>query len=281
MCIIRGYFNNIKQEGIMAFVRKKASPSCFVANKGEESVKAALLLTSAKRRFVVRITGGCGYMSTEDAQGMESLFADAFRGYAGGIIYGGTRMYDRQERPLRVVPGITEIVPRIRDENEGVVTLGITPRRSDIVFHPEFGLVVTDGPEEDYVTVVHPDQDSCLIVQKSVDKGADWIDEAYESQSIVDHLRTFAKFDSLLLCYNGGSVTEQEILFTAENGWPVLLVRGSGRKSDEYANDTRFLTKHPNVCVAENNILSIRRQLYLLGALDEDVMSAEMLRMIQ
>ena len=44
-------------------------PSLYMQNKGEKSVKIALRLTSAPSRVVVRITGGCGNMSVNDAAG--------------------------------------------------------------------------------------------------------------------------------------------------------------------------------------------------------------------
>src|SRR3989338_5675974 len=54
-------------------------PSLFVKNQGDRSVKIALRLTTARNRVVVRLTGGCGYMSAEDARDFLSLFADADR----------------------------------------------------------------------------------------------------------------------------------------------------------------------------------------------------------
>ena len=67
--------------------------------------------------------------------------------------------------------------------------------------------------------------------------------------------------------YKGGSVTEKEIVKTAQLGWPILLINGSGRKTEEYANNTEFLHKFPNVHVAENTAKSLKEKLFVLEAL--------------
>lgn len=240
-------------------------PSLYIKRVGETSTKAELRLTTAAHRFVVRFTGGCGYMSAEDAQGLYALFQEAFQGFAGAILYGGTRMVDRND-PSIVVPGITEIPPLIWQDNPTASILGVVPRSGDLQIS-DLGMIVSDEPSSDYITIIHPHQSQCLVVQQSADKGADWTAEFKECLRITNDLRSYVDWNSLLISYNGGGVTEQEILATAEKGWPVLLINGSGRKSEEYANNEEFLQNYPNVLVAEKSAESIRSALVRTGAL--------------
>ncbi len=240
-------------------------PSLYIQNEGEESTKIVLQLTRAEQKFVIRITGGCGYMSPDDAKGLYNLFAEAFNGFKGAMLFGGTRMI-KKDNTSSIVPGITEIPPLI-EKKEDVVILGVVPKTSDLELSVKYGLVVSVDNKQQYITVVHPDQDMCLIVQSSVDKTSCWETEFEECIRITSNLRDFADWKSLLISYNGGKVTEKEILKTAKLGWPVLLIKGSGRKTDEYANNQEFLNAYPNVVVAQKEVSSIRKQLIKAGAL--------------
>lgn len=245
------------------------TPSLYIQNEGEESTKIALALTKAKTKFVVRFTGGCGYMSENDGCGLYDIFTRAFVGFEGAMLFGGTRMIKKEDKAT-IVPGITEIPPLIKKESKNAVILGVIPKTSDLSISLEYGLTINSEKKKDYITVIHPDQDMCLVVQGSVDGVSCWEAEFEECIRITANLRDFASWNSLLISYNGGSVTEKEILKTAKLGWPVLLVKGSGRISDEYANNKEFVMRNPNVKVVEKNSRSIRMHLYDLGALSRE-----------
>ncbi len=240
-------------------------PALRFQSAGDESTKFALRLTQARERVVVRITGGCGLMTNEDAQGLVGLYRDAFAGYCGALLFGGSRMVSREDHNV-VVPGITEVVAHIREHCPESIALGVVPRMEEFKL-TDFGLVVSDDLKQPYVTIVHPNQDLCLIVQRSADEEESWDAEWRECMNITANLRDHAGWQSLLVAYNGGSVTEREILATAKRGWPVLLINGSGRTSERYANDIAFLAQYPNVHVANNNVTSFRKQLIALGIL--------------
>ncbi|MFC1623263.1 hypothetical protein ACFL16_02545 [Patescibacteria group bacterium] len=243
-------------------------PSLYVQNKGEDSVDIALKLTVARDKIIVRFTGGCGYMSPEDAQGMNNFFVDSFLGFGGAMIFGGTRMILRESK--EIVSGITEIPSLIHRKCKDSVILGVVPRSNELMISGEDGLIVSDEAGEDYITVVHPEQDACLVVQQSVDQGVSWEAEFLECIKITEKLRSLVRWKSILVSYNGGGVTEKEIVAIAKLGWPVILIKGSGRKSDEYANDSQFLVRHPNVKVVDNgDVLGMRRILCELSALSE------------
>ena len=240
-------------------------PSLYIQNKGEHSTNLALRLTQARDRFIVRLTGGCGNMSPQDAKGLTDLFAQAFEGFAGAMIFGGTRMLSYPDFK-KIKFGITEIPPLIGEKNPDAVTLGVIPRTQELGLSPH-GLLVADEKEKGFITIVHPQQDICLVVQISADNAQTWDAEVDECLEITKNLREFAGWNSLLISYNGGSVTEKEIVKTAQLGWPILLINGSGRKTEEYANNTEFLHKFPNVHVAENTAKSLKEKLFVLEAL--------------
>ena len=254
-----------------------STPSLYIKQWGEQISKPELSLTSASRKVVVRFTGGCGSMSKEDAIGLYDIFVKAFDGFEGAILFGGSRMLKRFD-PTEVVPGITEIPPLIKRNCPKSVILGIIPRFQELKIS-QHGLVVSDETGNDFFTIAHPDQGQCVVVQKSADEGVGviphlkfggWEVEYLECQRIISDLISYAKFSSLLVSYNGGKVTEAEIVSTAERGWPVLLINGSGRKSDEYANNRKFLDKYPNVLVAEKDAESIREVLFATHVLKSE-----------
>lgn len=241
-------------------------PSLYVQNEGEDvSTKVALTLTRAPEKFVIRLTGGCGEMSERDAEPMYDLFTHGFGGdYKGALVFGGTQMRLRAD-PSMVYPGITEIAPRIASECPEAIVLGIVPRQGDLKLSPH-GMIVSDELGKDFFTIVHPQQHTCLVVQHSVDTGVIWDAEYLICASIVQHLQDFAGWKALLVAYNGGGVTEREIMLWAQRGWPVLLIAESGRVSERLAKDSEFLRLHPSVHVAENYAPALRLKLTELGA---------------
>lgn len=241
-------------------------PSLFVQSKGDQSSKVALLLTSARQKCIVRVTGGCGNLSPEHAASMQQVLCEAFAGFAGAMLFGGTRMVLKRDHSI-IVPGITEIPPLIRAQNPRSVVLGVVPRTQDFQIAPDLGMVVSSEPGNEFITIVHPDQDACLVVQHSADQDVLWEAEYEECMRITENLRTYAEWQSLLVCYNGGGVTEKELLATAAWKWPVLLIEGSGRVTDRYASNEEFLHSHPSVMVAKCDSLSIRRSLMSTGAI--------------
>lgn len=242
------------------------TPSLYIQNEGEDSTKTALSLTRAKTRCLVRLTGGCGLMSQSDAENLYDLFVGAFAGFDGAMLFGGTRMVNKDDVTV-IIPGITEIPPLIKKNCWDAVILGVIPKTSDIDLSPKYGMIVSKEADNSYITVVHPEQDMCLIIQGSVDRCVCWDTEFEECIKITEKLRQFADWDSLLVSYNGGGTTEKEIVKTAALGWPVLLIDGSGRKTEEYANNTDFLRKYPNVSVVEKDVFALRRKLTELGVL--------------
>lgn len=238
----------------------------YVVNKGEDSTKFSLTLTRARERMVVRLTGGCGYMSPESADGLYEMFLTAFRGFEGALLFGGTRMLARDDLN-RVIPSITEIPPLIKEANPGCEILGVIPKTADLAAVAGIGNVVSD--EEKYYTIAHPYQTSYVLVQDGPDKLVPWETEFEVCRDITSRLRDYAGFGSLLLSFDGGGTTEKEILDLSARGWPVLLIDGSGRKTQEYARNREWLMAHPNVSVCDNDAASLRAALVELGVVTQ------------
>jgi hypothetical protein len=237
----------------------------------------------AARPFVLRLTGGCANMTAADAIGMRNL-ADALRGFKGSkdlprfegfALFGGTQMISIHD-PAQVVPGITEIFPSIAQNLPGLVMLGIVPGFRQLLVSKEPGLIgknILDiQPKKGVITTVHPDLRSVLLVEPEPNNEEIWDDEWKECARYIRTLHE-RNWKSLLIVYNGGSVSERELKFWAQAGrqepgrWNVLLIKESGRIADQYAEDQAFLDEHPGVFVAENDVEHINETLYKLDAL--------------
>ncbi len=231
-----------------------------------DQLMASLGLVSNK--IAVRITGGCGDMSAEDAEGVQELFCSAFEGFCGLLLIGGTRMIKGLD-PTNVYFGITEVGPTIRRANPSCRVLGVVPRCKDFMFctEPPVLIVRDESHETGLTTIVHPDQDFVIAAATALSVKGVWEDEVICCNYITGTLVSYGGWKSLLIAYNGGGVTEGEIRSTAACGRPVLIVRGSGRVSDKLAADAEFLADHPTVRVCERNAQSMRAALQNLSVI--------------
>lgn len=255
------------------------APTLFIQTGKEQSALFALNFARDVRHFVVRLTGGCGLMTREDAIGLKNL-ENALKGhspdgrpqprFAGFGLFGGTRMVSKFNAKV-IVPGITEIFPAIVKDCPEAAFLGVIAKVGQLKYS-KYGVVVSAESGNDWVTIMHPEQHSIVLLQPSADKSASWDDEFKECLNLVAELHKL-DWQSLLLVYNGGGVTEREINAWAKLGdmdpdrWKVLIVNGSGRIADKYANDKEFLAAHPTVHVCENDEESMRQKLFELGAI--------------
>ena len=235
---------------------------------GEKSSIIPLLMVRGKKskRLAVRITGGCGFME-EDGKSLYR-YANAFKNIEGLVVIGGgTRMLNLPEcKTIR--PGITELLPRIKKVNPSAQTVGIAPRIEEESTPDEEGMVMSMEMLDDrivffhhhhirheasvgYVTAFMPGNDILVQIQKDVDTGCKWFDEVMTAVHWMRLMQEEADFKLATVFYNGGSTTERELLMTVRLGWPAILIKGSGRVTDKYANDAEFLAANPNVIVVE------------------------------
>ena len=185
----------------------------------------ALMGTLAESKVAMRITGGCKGMSVDDKAQMLQFFADAFSGYKGLVWSGGTRMVVDGH----VDPMVTDVPGVIASVNNGCVALGTVPRTDMLTLQGDSRLVL-----DQWGTVPNPDLLGILIVQNGPDGAMDWDGDLDAYFALMQNWRTYAGFTSLGLCsWNGGDITRAEIMRAIKRDWPVFLVRGSGRVTDE------------------------------------------------
>lgn len=238
--------------------RKEGFPTTF-----------ALLATNVPHKVVLRISGGCKGMDANDKQQMLGYFADALVGYRGMVWSGATRQLtaDGQLDPM-----VTDVPGVIAANNPECVALGSTPRTDYLRLKGESALVL-DG----YGTLPNPTMSGILVVQNGADGKSDWDGDLDAAFTLMSDLRSAAGFKQAgVIAWNGGPITEDEIMRSARLGWPTFVVRGSGRVADEIANkmdagNEELLSKLPKNhrlrIVDRDNSFTLRRELNEFGFL--------------
>lgn len=236
--------------------------------KDHFSFKIIMELNQAKRRFITRITGGAASVDIDKGLTSMSLFRKALRGYDGMMLIGGTRVLSVNRDSANILPTIMEIAPLLKHDNPNMMTFGIVPR-------PEYfklckwGMIVSEEPNLGCITIVNPEQDICLTVQKDVDTPAVY---DVEWQSCLHVVRTYKEtgrrrpFGCVLIAYEGGSYTRKEVLAWTEQQLPVILIENSGRATDILCHELR---DHPSVSICSSSD-DIRKKMIELGGLDAD-----------
>jgi hypothetical protein len=219
------------------------------------------MAASSPRRAAVRLTGSARNIDPGVVELMYETVVGAFSGCDITVLSGGTRMVMRTN-PRRFLPGITEVLPLIAAASPQARTIGVVPRQTKLVMQDGVGLIVSDKPVNDFVTIIHPDLDACLLLQYSADKGfTDWNMEWELSLDYLEALRNDASYFTGHLVYGGGKTTERELLHVVRLGhnpakpWLVILVSDSSGVAAKYANDRNFCDTYSDrlvVCSARD-----------------------------
>lgn len=219
----------------------------FISYKHDKTVLMPLQLAMSGKKNMLRLAGGCGYMNSTDSNNLE-VISNAIKSCFSGILFsGGTRMIERVSKSI--VPGITEIASNFKNDSE-ILTVGIVPRTDIIQYDGQ--IIVSDHKKDTYITYLNPDFDESILLQFDVDEGSNWDQEyRYNMYLMGMLLQQVENSKSLHLFYNGGKTTENELLDIAKKGWPVLLIKDSGRITEQYANNNSFLKQYPNVVVCD------------------------------
>ncbi len=185
----------------------------------------ALMGTLARNKIALRVTGGCKGMSTTDKVEMLDFFSKAFAGYRGLIWSGGTRQVTNGV----VDPMVTDVPGVVAAANEGCVALGTVPRTSMLSLQDDSRLVL-----DNWGTAPNPDMAGILIVQNGPDGEMGWDGDLDAYFALMQNWQTYAGFQRLGICsWNGGDITRNEIMRAIKLKWPVFLIKGSGRVTDE------------------------------------------------
>ncbi len=243
-------------------------PKMYMLYDRQAPRRFSLRMTTLKKKRIVRLTGGCGSLAERRAKGMYFLLAEAFRGYSGALLFGGTRMLKNPDLK-KVRHGITEAAPIIHRYNrETTMLIGVVPvEKPPLELDIELGHVISR--EEKFVTIVHPGQDYYFLLQATPDDGVIWEAEYRFCLQFIAEMRDCADFSSLLVSYGGGKTTRKEIIDTAKLGLPVLLIDGSGGETQKLIRNKGFLAEfEENVFVCAPAVDAMREALGQLGMLD-------------
>lgn len=221
----------------------------FWMDQDDQPSSVIAMKLSNSNCFFIRLTGGCGYMSREDGERSISILTETLSGFGGAVLYGGTRVLAPNNDGYEVFPTILEVPPLLRSMNPRMMSFGIVPRMINVEFS-EHGLIIGREKDSGFLTVIHPNQDVCLILQKNVDQPSFWDAERIACQQITQEFYENRKgFGAALVAFNGGEVTKREIQSWAEANLPVILFADSGRTTSQFCQDRDWLAAHPSVTV--------------------------------
>ncbi|HTK04963.1 MAG TPA: hypothetical protein VL500_05225 [Candidatus Eisenbacteria bacterium] len=220
------------QTKVLVMDRKEGFPATF-----------ALMATTAAHRVAVRVSGGCKGMGPDDKRAMLAYFAEAFTGFRGFIWSGATRQLTKEGD---LDPMVTDVPGVIAAANPECVALGSAPRTDVLRLVGESRLVL-DG----YGTGPNPSMSGILIVQNGADGKSDWDGDLDAAFGLMENLVSCGGFSGVgVIAWNGGPITEDEVMRSARKGWPTIVIKGSGRAADEIAakleaGDASLLDKLP------------------------------------
>ena len=217
-------------------------------------------LTPNIAKYVIRTTGGCDNMEEPHRSFLPEV-RKALRGFWGvGIsgatqslyCYDPTRVLDTVTEVFSAIPGIRELQRIQKDPNQeeilkhrfpgcsrAMLKIGIAAY-TETRFLTPYGVCVANNHPQSF-SILRTDCDYNLSLQCSTNRnfkvprdslsdkgcGSPWDAEFLEAIDMIESLHSYG-WGSLLLVFNGGSVTKREIIAWANEGWNVLLIRGSG-----------------------------------------------------
>jgi hypothetical protein len=188
---------------------------------------------------VIRYAGGCANLDEALKAGMPQYFLDAHKGigkivaFSGGTIATEDRFDAAAQRTVRErVDFAITYIPSLLKGAYGCYAMSTTPRTTQMSLDPDFGgLLITGHDRIDYT------QDRAVIIQKDA---IDIVDVDW-AKDVLPYLGLMQKWQGqgvncAVLGFNGGGATWKELVWAVERSIPVLLIRGSGRKTDEFIN---------------------------------------------
>lgn len=228
-----------RQPFVMAYTTDKSLPAAFVAR-----------VLEAEDKVITRLAGGVKGLPPE-AEVEFVLYVEALmRGYRGVIFSGATR----EIRDGRTRPTITDAAVAVKNANPGTILLGSFPRtRGTFGLVEQSRLVVGE-----HDTAPNPDYDGFCLLQNGPEGELDWAGDLPFYFRMMDDAEVVYGFRrGGVIAGNGGAVTEKEILRSAKENRPTILIRGFAGKADEYAAQLtgtrrpRWVSKDHNTVVVD------------------------------
>jgi hypothetical protein len=189
-----------------------------VTAPGDASAKAILeTLGITSPHAVILLFGGAAGLDDSHKAHLETLFADGVKPVAvelgALIIDGGTQS--------GVMAMMGEAVAR---SPETCQLLGIAPEGK--IAHPQISgaSTVSEG------TPLEPNHSHFVLVESN-----EW---GGETTKMLELARAF-NTPTVSILVNGGAIAADEALQSVRNGWPLLVIEGSGRFADEVSAAVR------------------------------------------
>jgi hypothetical protein len=169
-------------------------------------------------RALIVIAGGAAKMAEDRKRYLTQLFSDGVARAAiqmnAMIIDGGTQS------------GVMEMVGQgVADHGRTSILLGVAP--AGLVTYPGGPELKTDLTEE--TAPLDPNHSHFVLVESE-----HWGGETDTLFALAKALSRNIPVVTILA--NGGHIAQDEVLYTVRNGWPLLIIEGSGRVADEIAS---------------------------------------------
>lgn len=223
------------------------------------------------KKVAMRIAGGCSGMSDEDKQDMLEYMVNELQNYEGVFSTGSTRdvTYDKENPGNdRINIMVTDVPGVLASFNPGkILVLGTAPRTGTMMLQKDLQLALDEKG-----LLPNPSMHGILLVQNGPEGEIGWdgdLDVYFRMMRVWEN----KGFQVGLISWNGGGVTWKEIIHSVELGWPTFLIKGSGRKTDEFIKlredgDSNY--QQNNVIVVDKNVRGqLREALTLNGFLEE------------
>ena len=209
---------------------RNGNRAVVVTASGDASAKAILeALGITSPRAVILLFGGAAGLDDSRKAQLEALFADGVTPVAvelgALIIDGGTQsgVMAMMGQAIARSPGTSQL-------------LGIAPKGK--INHPE----LSDTSAVSNGTPLEPNHSHFVLVESN-----EW---GGETQKMLELARAFnAPIVAILV--NGGAIAADEALQSVRNGWPLLVVEGSGRFADELSAAIRDVQSAKSTEVTE------------------------------
>lgn len=202
----RGTWFSVTREG-------ESTPSIFAA-----------MASMAEGQSAFRLAGGCSGMTDDERARVLPYFVEGLGGFNGVAISGATSAPDGK-------PMVTNVPAALVQAGNNCVALGTLPRTADMAL-PQSGSVSVS----EYGDTIDLGQHGVTVVQKDASQVLDWDGDLSFYADFLKGLQNEAEWPVALIVFNGGGVTKKEIEIALASSIPVIVVRGSGRASDEFAS---------------------------------------------
>ena len=217
----------------------------LVVSNVREGVPRELMGRSGGMEGVLNFAGGTSATDPREQELQFNFFQQMFGGDADmpltlgnfGAMSGGTRVLEEginTGNPTGLMT-IVEVPALLNQLNPRIRTLGHAPRTGQLGYegaHSSFS--ITEKP--DAKVIANPDYHMLWLVQENASDTSGWNGDLGPYGEFMCLVRDAGMGDAGQVCWNGGGVTAEEIELSLTHQFQTLLIRGSGRITDDFIN---------------------------------------------